>query len=104
MGTTEEGQHTVLAHAEELDILDQDHLIVFDVKERSVHQFERIDFLTTQCLIIHPGDTIWCAHQPLARGIFAGNTFQDLADGLLNILVLVWDRYDLGMANTIRSR
>ena len=71
-------QQVVLAKADEPDVFDQHHLVVF-LREQLFEMAAGILMQALEDLGIHPGDAVGRLAQPLAVGVFAHGQ-QDLSD------------------------
>src|SRR3979411_3197457 len=71
MSLAEERKQMMLAHGEELNVLHNHHLVIVNVEERIVENVRDIHRVTA-CKELHGLlHAFRCAHQPIARGVFA---------------------------------
>ena len=68
---SEEGQQVVFAHAEELNILDDHHLVVLDLEQRSIDDFLNVGGVAAGQKTQRLFGTLRRAAQTLAIGILA---------------------------------
>ena len=93
-------QQMMLAKADEANVLDQDHLVIF-LREQLSEMATRVLMQALEDLGIHPGHAVGRFAQALPIGVFADGE-QDLPDGTANALEI--HRGDRHRAARSRSR
>ena len=71
MNLAEKRQHVVLAHAEELDVLHDHHLVVFHFVDGAVDDLADIRAVAARQKTQRLFDALGRAHQAFALGVFA---------------------------------
>src|ERR1051325_729820 len=76
----EEGQHMVLAEAEELDIFDDHHLVILDLEDGAVKEFVNVGMITAGQKTESLAHTFGRTHQSLTSRVFteAGQDFGNM--------------------------
>ena len=96
VGSADDGQQVVFAHAVELDVGHHHHLVVLDVEEGVVEELHGVDGIAEQQLVVHAGDAVGGVPEAVAGGVLAdavenvhnGVGHLDLARGLEDRSVL----------------
>src|SRR5262249_17995691 len=79
MTFAEEREHVVFAKAENFDVLDNNHLVVSHVKQRTVQNLIGILPVTARQIPQRSIDPLWCLDQSITGGIFS-QFRQDMAN------------------------
>ncbi len=82
MSLAEERKQMMLAHREELNVLHDHHLVIIDVEERIVENVRDVHRITAREELHGLLHALRCAHQSIARGVFA-KTYEQFAIEIL---------------------
>jgi hypothetical protein len=73
----------MFAQTAELNVLDDDHIIIFHVKDGVVNELNRVGTITAQQFTVHFGDAVGRIEQPFTVWVFPDGC-QDFGGGVLN--------------------